>query len=744
MESSPRVAASLYSPGEVDRLLKSSLHADPYNYGVLGPDLDAMNIVIAAWVRLDPVETSSEAIDDTIRTIVSNKQGGCGAHNNGLSVAVNAWNSGDHRIHLEMGNGVNGCWKIDSGDAKLESGRWYHVAIGFDGDLALIFMDGRQIASGRLGLHDPPSTRPFSVGRFGDGQFPFYGNISHLAVVHPNADWSREENNPVAFIESLRDLHNAIPNVLGLQALYPMSDAASKTTVIARDVFHSINGKYTFSYESGAGLSSIFTDLVDGLSGRGEGVTSGMTERSFKESEGRRTAIRNGMKFVWAGYKTYAWGRDELKPLSKSGKDNWGGLGVTLVDSLDTLWFMGMTTEFWEGRDWVRDHLRFDQTGSVSVFETTIRELGGLLAAYDVSKDSVFLEKAKDLGNRLVKAFNTESGIPRSHVNLRSGEASNSWSGGNAILSELGSLQLEFRYLAESSGDIRFEQKSMKTFQVMHKNLPPSGLYPIKISIHDGSFADSLVTFGALGDSFYEYLLKLWLQGGRKEIWLRKMYDKAMNGVVKNLLKTSKPSGLAFLADWTGAATHLKMDHLVCFMPGTLALGAYTDPLGIDSARAQRDLRIAKALMYTCYQMYHRTKSGIAPEYVEFRGTQDFMIPAQVHFYILRPETAESLFVLHQLTEDPIYRDWSWEIWVHIDKHCKAGVGYGALRNVNDPGEGVDDRMESFFLGETLKYLYLIQDPSKPVDLMKVVLNTEAHPMSILKDDHEPVPEIFT
>eukprot|EP01035_Chromulina_nebulosa_P006335 gene6335-8563_t len=108
------------------------------------------------------------------------------------------------------------------------------------------------------------------------------------------------------------------------------------------------------------------------------------------------------MRHAWAGYRAHAWGRDELKPISAHGQDNWGGMGVTLVDSLDTLWIMGMKDEFNEAKEWVKASLSFSRAGSVSVFETTIRELGGLLAAYDLSGEKVFLEKATQLGNLLL------------------------------------------------------------------------------------------------------------------------------------------------------------------------------------------------------------------------------------------------------------------------------------------------------------------------------------------------------
>jgi hypothetical protein len=319
-------------------------------------------------------------------------------------------------------------------------------------------------------------------------------------------------------------------------------------------------------------------------------------------------------------------------------------------------------------------------------------------------------------------------------VDLSKRAASSGWSGNSAILAELGTLQVEFRYLSHATTNPSYEDISMEAIKLMAAKNPPHGLYPIKVGFSRGEFTDSTVTFGALGDSFYEYLLKLWLQGNREEMWLRNMYDRAIDGVIQILLKASSKTGLAFLSDWNGARNDLKMDHLVCFMPGIMTLGAYTDPTGLESERAQRDLNVAKALMFTCREMYHRTKSGIAPEFVRFDNNNDMNTHTTASFYILRPETAESLYVMSHLTGDPIYRDWAWEIWKAIDQNCRVGSGYGSLRDVNAPrGGGIDDRMESFFLAETMKYLYLAQDPDSEINLMDYVFNTEAHPTKIFK-----------
>merc|ERR1719253_482265 len=154
-------------------------------------------------------------------------------------------------------------------------------------------------------------------------------------------------------------------------------------------------------------------------------ITRKTLQQSDEVARSRRVHVLGAMKHIWKNYKEYAFGRDELHSLSKKATSNWGGMGTTLVDSLDTLWLMGLKEEFYEGRDWVRDHLEHGHVGRVSGFETTIRSLGGLLAAHDCSKDPVFLQKADDLGSRLVKAYNTPSGLPHGNIDLGSGSSSN-------------------------------------------------------------------------------------------------------------------------------------------------------------------------------------------------------------------------------------------------------------------------------------------------------------------------------
>mmetsp|Transcript_8756 Transcript_8756/g.10228 ORF Transcript_8756/g.10228 Transcript_8756/m.10228 type:complete len:620 (+) Transcript_8756:102-1961(+) len=473
--------------------------------------------------------------------------------------------------------------------------------------------------------------------------------------------------------------------------------------------------------------------------------TPGMKVMSDKIARGRRVHVKAAMQHAWGGYSTLAFGYDEVQPISGKGNYNWEGLGTTLVDSLDTLWLMGMKDEFYEARDWIDERLTkgllHEKDTFVSMFETTIRSLGGYLAAYDWSGDEVFLNAAKDLADRLLPAFDSPSGVPWNTVHLITGEGKNEEHCRHETnLASAGTVQVEFRYLAKVTGEMKYAVKAEKAFDKLKALKSKDGLYPLGVVNTEKVIrgTGSRYTFGGKADSFYEYMLKLWIQGGKREKKYRMMYDESMDGMHKMLLQHSEPNGLTYIGQKRHHNNIDEMEHLACFVSGMLALGAYTDPNGLDSDRAQRDLRTGKALAYTCYQMYASTKTGLAPEIVGSFGDnseEDFVPKYDAESYLLRPEVVESLYILHKLTGDPIYREWGWEIFQSIEKYCKTDIAYGKYSNVEDTGDGeetggqVQDSMESFFLGETLKYLYLLFDPDSPVDLNKHVFNTEAHPL---------------
>ena len=172
----------------------------------------------------------------------------------------------------------------------------------------------------------------------------------------------------------------------------------------------------------------------------------------------RRALVVKAIQHAWQGYKQSAWGLDELHPLTNRGS-NWFGLGLTIVDSLDTLWLAGLETEFNEARTWVANSLQVDTDSTVNLFEVTIRVLGGLLSAHYLTKDAVFLSKAADLGDRLMGAFNSPTAIPFASVNLHTREGIRAhFSGGASSTSEVTTLQLEFAYLSSLTGDDRYRR----------------------------------------------------------------------------------------------------------------------------------------------------------------------------------------------------------------------------------------------------------------------------------------------
>lgn len=118
------------------------------------------------------------------------------------------------------------------------------------------------------------------------------------------------------------------------------------------------------------------------------------TQQLDPETMERREAVRDAMRHAWGGYVQYAWGHDELAPLSRSGKDTFGGLGATITDALDTLWLMEMTEEYKRARTWIQDELQFEKQYDGSVFETTIRVIGGMLAAYDLTGDEMYVRRS--------------------------------------------------------------------------------------------------------------------------------------------------------------------------------------------------------------------------------------------------------------------------------------------------------------------------------------------------------------
>lgn len=428
--------------------------------------------------------------------------------------------------------------------------------------------------------------------------------------------------------------------------------------------------------------------------------------------------IKKEFLHAWKGYSTFAWGHDEFKPISRTFKD-WvnGGMGLTIVDALDTVIIMGLKDETRKAIDWIKNNLNFNRNEFVSLFETTIRFLGGLLSAYEMTGERILLEKAIDLGNRLLRGYETGTGIPYCNINLQNGQKINpDWNGRNSVLSEFGTVQLEMRKLSQLSGDPKYKDAVERVDKYLQDHPPRNdGLYVTMINPETGQWNGDHVTLGAWGDSYYEYLLKQWIL--TKDQKYRVLYDQAVEGIFSKLVYKSQ--GNTFITEHRGGSQVLKMDHLVCFVGGMLALGAH-------GPTKERDMQLAKEVTETCYKMYKNTPLGLSPETVTFNSNG---FNPGVLTYLQRPEAVESIFILYRLTKDVKYQKWAYEIFQSIKKVCRVEHGYSGLANIYQE-HTKDDFQQSFFLAETLKYLYLTF--TDDIDLNEWVINTEAHPLKIM------------
>uniref|UniRef100_A0A8C3BEH3 alpha-1,2-Mannosidase n=1 Tax=Cairina moschata TaxID=8855 RepID=A0A8C3BEH3_CAIMO len=484
--------------------------------------------------------------------------------------------------------------------------------------------------------------------------------------------------------------------------------------------------------------------------GRKEPAASGLPQRPFRPPVGaagqepadpavrqRRAKIKEMMKHAWDNYKRYAWGLNELKPISKQGHSSnlFGNIqGATIVDALDTLYIMEMKEEFKEAKDWVEKNLDFNVNAEISVFEVNIRFVGGLLSAYYLSGEEIFRKKAVELGEKLLPAFNTPTGIPWALLNIKSGIGRNwPWaSGGSSILAEFGTLHLEFVHLSHLSGNPVFAEKVMNIRKVLNRLDKPEGLYPNYLNPSSGQWGQHHVSIGGLGDSFYEYLLKAWLMSDKTDEEGKKMYYDAVQAIETHLIRKSS-GGLTYIAEWKGGLLEHKMGHLTCFAGGMFALGAD----GAPSDKTGHHIELGAEIARTCHESYDRTSMKLGPEAFRFDGGVEAIATRQNEkYYILRPEVIETYMYMWRLTHDPKYRQWAWEAVEALEKHCRVDGGYSGIRDVYNNHESHDDVQQSFFLSETLKYLYLLFSDDDILPFEHWVFNTEAHPLPILhKED---------
>ncbi|XP_040580734.1 ER degradation-enhancing alpha-mannosidase-like protein 1 [Lepeophtheirus salmonis] len=469
----------------------------------------------------------------------------------------------------------------------------------------------------------------------------------------------------------------------------------------------------------------------------------------FPESE-RSSAlkeVREMFTFAYDCYMKCAFPLDELDPIKCRGRgpdkenpsnininDVLGDYSLTLIDALDTLALMGNATEFQRAVSLIIEHVSFDKGSTVQVFEANIRLLGGLLSAHLLMEDpkSPFgnltpdwymgdlLFLAHDLGDRLLSAFlDSKTDLPHPRVNLVTGVPKNSRT--DSCTAAVGSLILEFGVLSRLIGDPIYETYARKAVAALWKRRNNvTGLFGNTVDVESGEWISTTSGLGAGQDSFYEYLLKSYILFQEKEDldmfvesyesikkYLRYGRSECNSGVGPHpmYLNVDMSSGNV-VTNW--------IDSLQAAFSGLQVLNG-----DIQEAICQH------ALYYGIWKRY-----GFLPE----RYNWKYKGP-DVRFYPLRPEFAESTYLLYRATKNPFYLHVGTDILHSINTYTKTNCGYATIHDVNDMS--LEDRQESFFLSETVKYLYLLFDDANPMHQRpledKYLFTTEGHifPISV-------------
>ena len=416
--------------------------------------------------------------------------------------------------------------------------------------------------------------------------------------------------------------------------------------------------------------------------------------------------VKEAAQHAWQGYKQYAWGADDLKPLTKTSK-TWykTSMLMTPVDAFDTFTLLGLTAEAKEAKELILSKLSFNIDNDVQVFEITIRLLAGLLTAYELDGNKKFLALAKDLGERLMPAFNTTTGMPYRYVHLQTGKTRD----GINNPAEIGTLMMEFGKLSKLTGNNKYYNAAKKGMMEVYKRRSAIDLVGEQVDVNTGKWVSTQSHISGYIDSYYEYMYKSWLLFGDKDF---KTAFETHNAAIKKYLvdKTANGWFMRHVDMNTGVESATTYGALDAFYAGLCAFSG--------------DVETGRQIQEANYYMW--TKFNIEPE--EFNYKTDTLMSA---YYILRPENLESCFYMYRLTGLDKYL-WQGKVMVtDILTHCRNDVGFASLKNVKTYEK--TNSMESFFFGETLKYAYLIFAPESTLDLKKVVLTTEAHPFKITK-----------
>ncbi|KRK04162.1 uncharacterized protein Dyak_GE29211 [Drosophila yakuba] len=373
-----------------------------------------------------------------------------------------------------------------------------------------------------------------------------------------------------------------------------------------------------------------------------------------------RVKIKGMMLHAWRNYARVVWGTNEFRPISR--RVHVGGefasykLGATIIESLDTLHLMGLDKELNRSRAWIEKSFSLDRVDdALSVFELTSRLLCPMLTLYSLTGDSLYMDKAIHIADKILPAFDTPTGIPRQLVVPKTGSTLTKYLSYVSRTSEFGALHLEFYYLSEISGYPVYKDRVDAIRQVLAKTTRPNGLYPNAYCTKYGKWENYNCTMNRL----YDTLLKSWIQSGKADAQNADIFKEGLLAVSQNLIVIN-PDDVTYVSTFRNGTLLHRMRHSDCFAGGLFVLGAAETLL----QHWEKYVQIGADLADTCHNSYWNSPTRLGPDTFAFtEESRKEIEPLQRNFYNLRPEVAETYLVLWRMTHHPKYRLWGSQMW---------------------------------------------------------------------------------
>ena len=415
--------------------------------------------------------------------------------------------------------------------------------------------------------------------------------------------------------------------------------------------------------------------------------------------------VRDEFLHAWNGYKQFAWGSDEVHPVSGTASDFFikgHSFGLSIIEALDTLYVMELDDELAACVKWLQTHLDFDVDGSVQMFEAVIRMVAGLIAGYYATGERFMLDGARDLADRLLVCFTkSPSGAPYRYANLRTGAVSDPKSN----LAEIGSNILEFGDLSRLTGDPKYLQASMRAYQAVIDKRSTLDLLGTNFDVEQGTYTDPIdVAPDEPADSFYEYLWGGWQMLGiaQSRTWYRLLTDALLK------YKVTRVNGNLWFRQ-------------VDYRTGTPAGDSQITELSSFYAEL-----VAKGGDRAVGEAFYDSWTGVLERYTLIPEVIDYATLAIVDpAYGMRPEYPNSAFDLWFLTGDAKYRATAYQYFTALRANCRVPNGYTVLKDVRTRPMTLGDHFPAYSFSENFKYLYLMFAQAPRFDAAHYYLNTE-------------------